>query len=294
MPTQVSDLGDTIDTIHQKATQSRMFNAVMSGLAWTIRQDKGSSVNVPYFNTAVSRQLTEGVDNIIEEIMTDTNVAVTFYEAGLKGILTDDVIEDNNEDLISAMGTWVGNAYETKLDQDLLAKLDEAASSLAAAGSTLTLGHLAAGRATLMGNAITLGGAAPPPHVCILHPFQQLDLVDVLTPIIGNTGTAGFQAFASPLADRVIQNYAEARFFGMPVVIDGNLTIDASDDVKGGIFSASAPGGIIYAPRRQPTIRPERDESLRGVEINYYGRYGVSIFRSGWVVELYSDASSPA
>lgn len=296
MPTTVADLGDTIDLIHQKAIHARQFAAVMSGLSWTIRQGKGSSVNVPYFNEGVARTLTEGVDNIIEETMQDTNVAVTYYEAGLKVILTNNVIEDNNEDLIAAAGVFLGNAYEKKLDNDLLTLLASGGTTLGGASTTLTMGHIAAGRATLMGNPTSAGGPAPTPYVCVIHPFSELDLVDVLTPIVPVVLAAsiGYGATPGSITDEIIRNYSIGRLFGMPIIDDGNFSFTGTTDVKQGVFSAGTPGGIIYAPRRQPVIEPEKDASLRGIELNYYGRYGVSVFRSGWVVTLYNDASTPS
>ncbi len=290
--TGLSDLGDTIPTIIEEAQFSRQFNAVMRGLCWNAKKGKGSTWNVPYWSDVTAAQLFERVDMTNSETMVDTNVQITPYEVGLKIILTDNVVEDDNEDVIRAAGKLIGSAYERKVDVDLLGQLDDAASSLGAANSSLTMGVIAAARATLMGNALTSGGPAPLPYVCVIHPFQELDIVDVLTPLVPAAGTT--QSAAGAMADDVLRNYQVARLFGVPIVTDGNLPIDSSDDTKGGMFATGRGGGVVYVSAREPSVKAERDESLRGTELNYVGRYGVGEYRAGYIAEIYADASAPA
>jgi hypothetical protein len=291
--TTTAQLGDTIPTIINEAQFTRQHKNVMRGLSWNVRKGKGSTVNIPYFNTAVSHQLSEGIDMTTAETMLDTNVQVTPYEAGLKIVLTKTVVEDDNEDLIRAAGRLLGDGYELKVDQDLLARLDNATNSMGAAGSTMTMGYLAAGRALLAGNAISAGGPAPQPYTAVHHPFVTLDIVDILTPLLpGSAATT--QAYSGSVADEVIRNYAVGRLFGIPWVEDGNFTIDSGDDVKGGVFASGPNGAILYCPAREPTIENTYDASLRGWELVYVGRYGVGNYLNAWTVELYNDASTPA
>jgi len=53
-------------------------------------------------------------------------------------------------------------------------------------------------------------------------------------------------------------------------------------------------GAIVLATARSWEVRPERDESLRGWELNCVGRYGVGNYLNGWCVELYADCATPA
>lgn len=290
--TKLSELGDTIPTILEEAQFTQQFKAVMRPLCWNIRKGKGSTINVPYFGEVVASSLTDGVDMTASETMEDTLVVITPAEVGLKIVLTDNVIEDDNEDLIRAAGTMLGDAYEKKRDIDLLGQLDDATVSLAGANTTLTMGHIAAARAVLMGNVTSAGGPAPMPYAVVIHPNQELDLVDVITPVVPVAGTTNVTGTA--FTDDVLRNYSIGRLFGMPIVVDGNLPLDTGDDVKGGVFATGARGGIIYGSAREPSVRPEIDASLRGVELNYVGRYGVGEFRAGWIVELFTDAATPA
>lgn len=288
--TGLAELGDTIPTIIEEAHFTEQFNAIMRGLCWNVPAGKGSTTNIPYFGDLAAAQLTEKVDMINSETPVDTNVQITPYEAGLKVILTDDLIEDDQEDMKRVVGKLMGDAYERKRDGDLLAQMDDAASSLCGSANALTMGHIAAGRATLLGNTAA-GGRAPTPYVVVIHPFHELDIVDVVTPVTPVAGTTNVTG--TPFTDDILRNYAPNRLFNMPIVTDGNLAFTAVS-VKGGIFSQGRGGGIIYVSKREPTIEPERDASLRAWEFNYVGRYGVGEYLSGWVVELWADATAPA
>ena len=295
--TTTAELGDTIPTIINEAQFTRQFKGVMRGLSWNVRKGKGSTVNIPYFNTAVSHQLTENVDMTTAETMEDTNVQVTPYEAGLKIVLSKNVVEDDNEDLIRAAGRLLGDGYELKVDQDLLARLDNATNSLGGSGTTLTMGQVAAARALLSGNAISSGGPAPTPYTMVHHPFTMLDIVDILTPIVPimSSGTAGYtiNAPGMGMTEDILRNYGVGRLFGMNVVEDGNIAATATD-FKGGVFASGPNGGILYCPAREPTVESDYDQSLRGWELVYVGRYGVGNYLNGWTVELFNDGTTPA
>jgi len=289
--TKIADLGDTIPTVIEEARHVEQFEAIMRGLSWTIKKPNGSTINVPYFSEVTASVLTEGVDMTQSETMEDTNVQIAMDEVGLKIVLTDNVIEDDQEDLKRHAGILVGRAFEKKRDQDLLGQIDDAASSLAGSANALTMGHIAAARATLAGNATSNGGPAPTPYVCVIHPFQELDIVDAITPVTPAAGTTNVTG--TPLTDEILKRYSVGQLFGMPIVTDGNLTLTASA-TKGGCFAMGKGGGIIYGTAREPSVEPERDASLRGWELNYVGRYGVGEYLSGYIVELFADASAPA
>ncbi|KKM78289.1 hypothetical protein LCGC14_1361480 [marine sediment metagenome] len=297
MATKTDDLQDTIPTVLEEAQFTQEFTAVMRPLVWEIPKKKGSTVNVPYFGTVVSRQLSEGVDLTNDDKMEDTNVQITPFEAGLKIVLTDVVIEDDNEALIRAAGSLLGNAYERKRDVDLLETIDNASSSLAGSTNSLAMGHFAAARAILSANTATVG-PAPMPYAAVIHPFQELDIVDIVIPLVPIAGSASAAGIWGGKAQDVLLNYSIGRLFGMPVIVDGNLSTAATagtgKDTKGGVFAAGQNGGIIYVSAREPDVRPTRDESLRGVELVYVGRYGVGNYVNDWTVELWTNADTPA
>ena len=288
--TGIADLGDTIPTIIARAHFQEDFDSVMRGLCWNYRADKGTTTNIPYWTTLTANQLTEKVDMVLSETITDTNVQITPYEVGLKTILTYNAIEDDNEDMKSVAGKLMGSAYEKKRDGDLLGQIDDAITSLGGAATTLTMGHIAAARATLMGNS-GAGGPAPVPFVCVIHPYQELDLVDVITPVVP-AGTAQVTVGGGFIED-VLRSYSIGRLFGIPIITDGNLVIAGTATAKGGVFAAGEGGAIVYVEKRAADVTPDNDPSMRGIELNYVGRYGAGEFFSRWIVELNMDATAP-
>lgn len=291
MATTLNDLTDTIPTVIEKARYTETFGFPMAALVQNIvkRNKKGSTVNIPYWNTLEASTLTEAVDMGGEEKLTDTNVQITLNEVGCKVILTDNLIEDDQEDVKGVAGTLLGNAMGLKRDEDLLALLDNGTTSLCGTGTELTMGHIAAARACLQGLAVSSGGPCPGPYTVVLHPYVTLDLVDVVTPIVP-TATY-FNVTGGDLPDEIVRQYTIGRLFGMNIVEDGNITIDSTPDAKGGAFG---PQSIILATARDWSVEPERDASLRAWELNCVGRYGVGNYLNGWTVELYSDATTPA
>jgi hypothetical protein len=288
--TTLAQLQDTIPTVISKARYTEIFNFPMAALVQNIpKKGKGSTVNVPYWGLLTANTLTEGVDMANSETLEDTNVQVTLNEVGAKVILTDNLIEDDQEEVKGVAGTLLGNALGLKRDQDLLALLDNGTSSLPGSGSPLTMGCIAAARALLQGLATSSGGPCPGPYTAVLHPYVTLDLVDVITPITP-TAAEGTPATGGGLADEILRQYVIGRLFGMKIVEDGNMTIDSTPNTKGGVIG---PPSIILATAREWNVEPERDASLRAWELNCVGRYGVANYLNGWTVELYSDASTP-
>ena len=290
--TTTQELGDTIPTVIEEARFTAQFNAVMAGVSWNITKAKGDgkTVNVPYFGEVVANNLIEGVDMSQSATMEDTNVQITPGEVGVKIILTDKLIRDDQVDVQMAAGKILGNAMEKKRDADLLGQIDDATTSLGGTSTTGTMGAVAAARALLAGNATDVGGPAPLPYVMVHHPFSLLDLVDVVTPIVP-TATY-FNVTGTAFTDDILKNYTIGRLFGMPILEDGNFTI-ATTAVKGGCFAAGRGGGIILATANEWSIEPQRDASLRGWELNVVGEYGVGEYMPGWIVELHWDAATP-
>src|SRR3990167_3312422 len=166
-----SVMADTVPTILESARYTAEFIAEMSKLVWVIKKQlhDGKNVNVPYFGIVTARNLTEGVDNTASETMADTLVTITPAEVGCKVILTDKLVRDNNEDIKAAAGRILGDAMEVKRDQDLLLQLDSAGTTLGA-GSTLTMGQVAAGQAIIHGLPVSSGGPWRGSVALVHHP----------------------------------------------------------------------------------------------------------------------------
>jgi len=283
--TTLSQLQDTIPTVISKARFTEMFNFPLAALVQNIpKKGKGSTVNIPYWGTLTASTLTEGNDMVATQTMKDTNVQVTLNEVGAKVILTDNLIEDDQEEVKGVAGTLLGNCLGLKRDQDLWALFDNG--TTLGGGSDATMGIIAAGRAILQGNPVSSGGPCPGPYTVALHPYVTLDFVDVITPTTPATDTGP----TGGLPEEILRQYQIGRLFGMRMIEDGN-TPPASAKSKGGIIG---PQSIILATAREWNVEPERDASLRAWELNCVGRYGIANYLNAWCVELYTDATTPA
>ena len=296
MPTTTTSvLADTIPTVIEEARFTEQYKEVLSKLCWRINKPlhDGSTINLPYFGTVSANALSEGVDMVSPQAMTDTNVQLTPAEVGAQILLTYKLARDNQEDVIRAAGRILGDAMVSKRESDLAGQLDDATTSLGAAGQALTLGEISAAWALLSGNALSAGGPAPKPYVMVHHPFVLLDMVDVFTPLLSTT-SAGTESVAGAVADEALRNYTLGRLFGMTIYESGNISIDSSDDAKGGVFASGRGGGLVLATAKEWDVRPQDDESLRATELNIVGEYAVGEYLGGWIVELYNDAQDPA
>ena len=287
-------MNDTVPTVLSRARFTEQFIAEMSALVWKIRKElhDGKTVNIPTFGTVTARNLTEGIDNVVSETMSDTSVTITPGEVGCKLIVTDKLVRDNNEDIKGAAGRILGEAMEVKRDKDLLDQFNSAGTSLGSGAATL--GEIAAAHAILRGVAVASGGPAKGSLVCIQHPYVTLDLIDVLTPLLpGSAATT--QAYSGAVADEVLRNYAVGRLFGMPWIEDGNIEIGlrAALTAQGGVFNTGEGSGIVLATANEWSVEPERDASLRATELNITGEYGVGVYEADWIVGLNHDATVP-
>ncbi len=287
-------MADTVPTVLESARFTQIFMQEMSSLVWNIRKQlhDGKNVNIPIFGTVVAKSLTEGVDNITSETMSDTSVTITPGEVGCKIILTDKLVRDNNEDIKAAAGRLLGQAMEIKRDQDLLGQFASAGTTLGS-GSTATMGQFAAARAIIKGNPVSSGGPWTGSLVAVIHPYVTLDIVDILTPLVPIAGSAA--TFTSGLADEVLRNYGVGRLFSMPIIEDGNIdTTTIANTAKGGVFATGEGSGIVLATANEWSVEPERDASLRATELNVTGEYGVGIYESDWIVTMNHDATLPS
>ena len=96
---------------------------------------------------------------------------------------------------------------------------------------------------------------------------------------------------ADSLQNEVMRNWYVGTVGGVNIFTTSNLTVDANDDVTSGMF---VPQAIGLDMRRAPRIRPERDESRRGLELNMSGVYAHGVIRPTLGIKLVFDASAPS
>lgn len=219
------------------------------------------------------------------QLLSDSLFTVTPTVAAVHTVITDRVKARISKNALAKIGPLAQNAIQRKKDTDGLTMLDGATTSLPGAGSTLTSGHISAAA-----SRVAFGGGnepSNPPIYGVLHAYQMKDLFDEVT--------AGVGTYAIPEGEtaRVYREGFKGSINGCMLFEDNNISIDSSDDVKGGVFAKE---GIVLVQGRSPRAVPLRDEKLGGGadELILYDEYAYGERSAGnWLYEIYSDATAP-
>ena len=248
-------------------------------------------VNVPIWGRQSAVALTEGIDIGVPQQVTATVVTLTASEHGILSFVSDRLKHENNENVLSAVGTMHGRAVGRLLDSDLLTLLDGFSTSKPGSGSQATLVTIAGAVSYLRTNNSDTYGPAPSKPNAVLHPEQIRRLAQEVGGITAaGTGiTAGAVIPEGPSAE-VIQSYWRGNdpIFGVPIYEDGNIAV-SSNNSKGGVFVKEA---LALAMELEIQAEEERDASLRGTEIVTVGTWGESEIVDVWGVEIFSLASA--
>jgi len=253
-------------------------------------EDGAKQVNVPVWGRQSAVALTEGVDISVPQQVTATVVNLTASEHGILSFVSDRLKHENNENVLSAVGTMHGRAVGRLLDSDLLSRVDAFSTSKPGSGSQATLVTIAGAVSYLRTNNDSTYGPAPSRPNAVLHPEQIRRLAQEVGGITAaGTGiTAGATIPEGPSAE-VIQSYWRGNdpIFGVPIYEDGNIAVDSSNS-KGGVFAKEA---LALAMENEIHAEEERDASLRGTEVVTVGTWGESIIVDEWGLEIFSLSS---
>lgn len=232
----------------------------------------GKTIQVPKYPAISAVGLTEGSDMSSTAVST-SSVSITVGEVGAQVLLTD-MAAMGAGDPASELGTVLGNAIATKMDQDLIALFDGFSGSLGGTTVELTAAYLFQAAATLRANKVT--GRI----VGVFHPYQTYALKSNLTNTFANPNGGDLQ-------NEAMRNGYVGTIAGIDIFESANVDIDGSGDSKGAIFSSQA---LALAMKRDFTIETERDASNRAWELNATAIYGVGELDDTYGVEMYFDS----
>ena len=249
--------------------QSLMRNLVTM---YNIEAQAGTTVQVPKYPAIAAGDLTEGTDMSSTTVST-SSVSIAVGEVGAQVLLTD-MAAMGAGNPADELGTVLGNAIATKMDQDIIALFDGFSNSLGATTTELTAAYLFQAAATLRANK------APGRLVGVFHPYQTYALKANLTNTFANPNGGDLQ-------NEAMRNGYVGTIAGIDIFESANVTVDGSGDAKGAIF---APEAIAVAMKRDFEIEPQRDASNRAFELNATAVYGVGELDDDYGVEMYFDA----
>jgi len=289
--TTTTILSDSLDDIrHSARTVREDRGGVIVGLVDKQSLPTGTGLSWKELRyeqlTAQSVSETTIMDN--PQSYSDSVITGTPTLIGIMTKITDRVAARINPKGFAELGKGPMRAINRKKNGDGLAMLDGFTGfSQPGAGSTLASGHVAAAVANIQGNSTEEG---PDPIATVLHGYQLKDLYDEFVSPVGTYDISNGESL------NVYKNGFTGKMInGSRVFMDNEITIDSSNDAKGGAFSSGAGGAIILVQGRQPRVVMLRDEKYGGgaSEVIIYDEFVYLERRDVWGAELYSDATAP-
>lgn len=187
--------------------------------------------------------------------------------------------------VVSKAGALAQNAMQRLKDETYLGVIGSSSSALPGAGAVLSHTDIAADVDNITGN--TTEPATGPIH-CVLHPFQ---ITDLRTELVVGIGT---YTVPTGMTESTYRKGFEGQVNSANIWRDGNITIDASDDAKGGTHAQEA---IIYVQGFSPWMAEDPNPKGfvgRAVDHFMFDEYAFGIRLANWLRTKYSDATAPA
>ena len=250
-----------------QARYTEEHNAPMVGLIEKFNLNKGEyKLEIPKVGQMTAEDLTEGQDMVDSEDIDVSTITATTAEVGLKVIVTDTLLRQNNEDVYKIIGRQMGDAMARKKDTDIIALFPSlnGGTALGADNANLTLANASAiianAKADKFGTDLFI----------VHHP----NAIWKLATDIGNT-LATYplpDAFNKPA---VKDYYTGVKLSGVPFFEDGNIEYTGtSGHVSGyGVVADKTAMGHLSASGRSE--ERERDASLRAFEVVVTEDYAV-------------------
>lgn len=284
--TITGSLADSLPTYIASARNTRQYEGVMQQLCDRQTLDKNTGLNWAEITVAnlTAQPVTETTLLENPQQLSDSMISITPTMIGVNIGITDRVKARISKVALAKTAGRTQAAIELKKDQDGLVALDGATTSLCGAGNTLTSGHIGTAVSRITSNESEPGKF---PINCVLHGYQIKDLYDEIIAAVGTYEiTQGETA-------RAFREGFKGNINGARIFEDGNITIDTSDDAKGGVFAKE---GLILVQGRSPRVVTVRNEAYGGGAdiIYHYDEYAYGERSEGnWIYEIYSDATVP-
>ena len=259
-------------------------NAPAMALIESFDLPKGAKqVTVPKVGQMSMSDLQDGIDIVDEEEIGMTTVDLTASEVGAKVILTDKLVRQAADNVMSIVGRQLGDGMARKKDTDVHALYSglNGGTTLGATGATMKLANVAAAIAYTKANKFGTQ------TYILQHPNAVFD--------IANTAVTASQTYPVPAgwSEDLLGNFFSGLrpLNGVPIFEDGNLSVDSDDDAVGVIADKSALAVLKSVDTR---TERQRDASLRATALVMTADYGVFELDDSRGAPLTFDAAAPA
>ena len=257
-------------------------NAPALALIESFTLPKGAKqVTVPKVAQMSMSDLVDGQDIIDEEEIGMTTVDLTAAEVGAKVILTDKLVRQAADNVMTMVGRQLGDGMARKKDNDVTALYSGFSVDLGASGRDFDIANVAAAVAYAKGS--NFGNQLYINH----HPFTVFDLAKEAA------GTAATYPMTPGWSQDLLGNFWSGirPIFGVPIFEDGNITRTTAAATVGVIADKSALAVLKSADTR---TERQRDASLRATELVMTADYGVFELDDSRGAALTLDSTTPA
>ena len=240
-------------------------NAPAMALIESFSLPKGAKqVTVPKVGQMSMSDLTDGQDIIDEEEIGMTTVDLTASEVGAKVILTDKLVRQSSDNVMSIVGRQLGDGMARKKDTDVHALYANLNGGTTVGAATKYMkaqnvaGAIAYAKANKFGSQIYI----------LHHPNSVAYLADEAAKLAASTAIPDGWS-----QDRLKNFWSGLRpINNVPIFEDGNLSVDSSNDATGVIADKTAMAVLNSVDTR---TERQRDASLRATELVMTADYGV-------------------
>lgn len=273
---------------------SSLVNDIQEGSLFVLRQMNVIANTVTVFRNDGSMNPRKGYDwgqGNVRQVNDGDDITPTKFDHTLRQTLTPASYRDmffisdqreasEWEAIRTAASQEMGSAFASNVDVNLASNFGSlTGGTVGTAGSALTWNNI------FDAKAILHAAGVPEPYYCVLHTYQYLDLVkEALTG-----GNGGWQA-APGFTDNLITRYqVNSLIGGVVFATTANVEVDGTD-ATGAMYGRLA---LAYDERKSFNVRPERDESREGTELNASLWYAHGVWDATRGVQVVSDATAP-
>lgn len=234
------------------------------------------------YNAGTAQTIGDDDDLTSHAFTPSADQTLTPAEIGLQFFISDARAESElPENILNDAAMELGMAALDKIETDLYGDMASlTGGTVGTAGSTITWAYVAAA----ISQARNANKSNIKPLACVIHEYQW----SVLASSASIAG-ASIAAVAPGFQEELTRRRYVAQFMGVPIY-QSYQAPDAGDDFTGGVFPMES---IAIDWRRGIRVRPERDESRRGLELNMSAIYAHGVWRPALGVQLIADAQAP-
>lgn len=280
-----SDLSGIAQNIQDNAIFVVREEAFMQRLVKVFNDRQGLNPRVGYkYNQGTAKAIGESDDLTSSAFTPSADQTLTPSEIGLQFFISDSRAEsDAPEDILRDAALELGYAAADQIEDDLIGEMANlTGGTVGAAGSAITWGYVSAAIA----QARNANKSASKPLAGVIHGYQAAVLAKTAS-VAGATSIAQAPAFTDMVTRQGLTQVFT--FMNVPIY-QCFAAADSNDDFTGGVFPQEA---IAIDWRRGVRVRPERDESRRGAEMNMSAVYAHGVWRPLRGVQMIFDATAP-